>query len=452
MDLSALADGTDEKHARRVADLTLRLGALMLGAGGSAAETTAAMLRLTHTYGLEHAHVDVTYTSIIISTPRGPDEDPLTAMRTVRSAGRDYHRLGLVQALVASLASDPVPVSEAHRRFAAIARLPRRYDDWVLTLSHGGTGLGISLMLGAQAAEIVLATLSTMLSFRLPHVLGRHGMPSFFTQVIGAAIPTALALVIVALGGWEPVAGLGISPSRIVAAGIVVLVAGISTMGAARDLIDGFYVTAGARSFDVMSATLGIVLGVSGTLWVGREVGIPGYISHQNLVGAFVPVQLLGAAVSAASNAVSNQATPRAVGICFGAGAGAWGVKTVAEQGLGIGYGAACGVAAVVVAFVAQLVAGRSAIPDQAIAIPAVVSLVPGSMVYRGLTGLFDAQDLTTLSGAVGELLGAAGVGLGLAFGIALGSWLGRPLRLAWNEGARWFENLAVDRFNPRKN
>lgn len=451
MDLSALGDGPDGKHARQVVDLCLRIGALMLGTGATAAETTATMLRLTHTYGLEHAHVDVTYTSVMISSPRGVDEDPLTAMRTVSDSSRDYARLGRVALLVTSLTNDPVPVSDARRRFEAIARMPKRYRGWVVTLAQGGTGLGISLLLGAGILEMILSMIATATSFRVVGAAGRRGLPSFFAQVLGAAVPTTMALLIVMLRNVEFVANLGLSPSRIVAAGIVVLVAGTSAMNSARDLIDGFYVTAGARTFQVMSATLGIVLGVSGTLWIGQHLDIPGYISTRNLVGGFAPIQIVAAGISAAAMAVSNYAPPRAVQLCFVVGGLAWGLKALAQATLEVGYPTACGVAAIAVGLTAQLIAGRSAIPDHAIAIPSVVAMVPGSMIYRGLNGMFDASSMAAASPAVVELLNAAITGLALAFGIALGSWLGRPLRLAWDEGARWFENKAVDRRNPAR-
>ena len=52
--------------------------------------------------------------------------------------------------------------------------------------------------------------------------------------------------------------------SLVVAAGIVVLLAGMSLVSAAQDAINGFPVTAGARAFELVTLTIGIVVGIAG--------------------------------------------------------------------------------------------------------------------------------------------------------------------------------------------
>jgi uncharacterized membrane protein YjjP (DUF1212 family) len=61
--------------------------------------------------------------------------------------------------------------------------------------------------------------------------------------------------------------------------GIVMLVAGMTIVGAAQDAIDQFYVTASARLLDVILRTAGIVVGIVASLelaWLrgcGRHCG-----------------------------------------------------------------------------------------------------------------------------------------------------------------------------------
>ena len=52
------------------------------------------------------------------------------------------------------------------------------------------------------------------------------------------------------------------------------LLAGLGFIGAFQDALTGFYVTANARILEVMFATVGIIVGVSGGLALGRSLGV----------------------------------------------------------------------------------------------------------------------------------------------------------------------------------
>ena len=99
---------------------------------------------------------------------------------------------------------------------------------------------------------------------------------------VGAAIPTVVATLVV-VGQSRGVTFFGdVSPSLVVASGIVLLLAGLSVVGAAEDALEGYYVTAGARAFEVVVLSLGIAVGVSTVLAVGQRLGYPIAITSQS--------------------------------------------------------------------------------------------------------------------------------------------------------------------------
>ena len=61
------ADGVNQRTARAVIDLAMRVGETLLSTGASASDVVATVLRLTDAYGLRSVHVDVTFTSISVS-------------------------------------------------------------------------------------------------------------------------------------------------------------------------------------------------------------------------------------------------------------------------------------------------------------------------------------------------------------------------------------------------
>src|SRR5699024_957792 len=107
---------------------------------------------------------------------------------------------------------------------------------------------GIAALLGGGWLAAVVAGGTAAGIDRILRFFRSRNLPSLFQQVIGAGFATLVAMALLVasdLGGWSP--GL-ISPSVVVGAGIVVLLAGMSLVGAAGDAINGYPLTAAARS------------------------------------------------------------------------------------------------------------------------------------------------------------------------------------------------------------
>jgi uncharacterized membrane protein YjjB (DUF3815 family) len=102
---------------------------------------------------------------------------------------------------------------------------------------------------------------------------------------------------------------------------------------------------------------------------------------------------------------------------------------------LGGGPAASSACAAAVVGLLAQVVSERLRVPSLAITTAGIVPLLPGLAVYRGLFQLVDPDPMSGLATGLTTLFGAAGVGMGLAIGVSLGTYAGRPLRSSMD---RW--------------
>ncbi len=80
-------------------------------------------------------------------------------------------------------------------------------------------------------------------------------------------------------------------------------------------------------------------------------------------------------------------------------------------------------VAAVTIGAVCFLVAGRFRVPPLVVVVPAIVPLLPGLDIYRGLALLSGGKD------GVLELAAAFATALALAAGVILGQYLARPIK-----------------------
>jgi len=422
--------------ARAVIDLAMRVGETLLSTGASASDVVATVLRLTDAYGLRSVHVDVNFTSIWVSYHRGPDADPMTVMRFVKVRSVDLTRLERLQALVRDIAEEPVEIVMARARFDVLVKAPRPYRRWVVTASLAGLAAAAAALFGGTWLVLVLSFVTTAAGDRVQHWLARRGIAAFFTQAAGGAIPTVVAVALIATISAGVPGFQGISPSLVVASGIVVLLSGLSVVGAAQDAIDGYYVTAGARVFEVLVLTLGIVVGIGVILALAQRAGVPMQLTAQAKLTSDTVVQVLAAMVVSGTFAVSAYAGPRAVVYSTLTGGVGW-LAYLGAIGVGMGPAAASSLAALAAGFLSQLLASRLRVPALALSMAGIVPLMPGLAVYSGLFEIVQSAPGAGLTAGLTTLLGAAGIGMGLAAGVSMGTFLARPLSTELDRGHR---------------
>ncbi|MGI8947846.1 MAG: threonine/serine ThrE exporter family protein [Ornithinimicrobium sp.] len=422
-------DDVSQRHARAVLDLALRAGEALLTTGGSAAEVVATVLRLTSAYGVPSTSVDITYTSISVSIERGLDQDSLAVLRVIKVRSPDYSRLEALQLLVdgitdrARAGQEPIPVDDARERLDDLLRAPHPYRRWVVTLGYALMAAGVVILFGAAPGMWVVAALSATIVDRVQRRLHQIGIAAFFRQALSAAIPTAIAaglFVLTSVGVDVP--GLT-SPSLLVVSGIIVLLAGLSVMGAAEDAIDGYYVTAGARGLEVLMLTLGIALGISAVLALAGRFGVNMFVSSSVNLGGSPLTGTIGATIVALGFALSTYTGVRATGVSALLAALTW-ICFEALGPLGLGTAATVTVAAAVAGALGHLAHRTLHVPELAVTTAAIVSLLPGLSVYRGLSQIL--QGSGQLSGGALELISALGIALGLAAGLSIGAYAAR--------------------------
>lgn len=417
----------DDATVLRVIDLAMRVAEVMLSVGASAKEVVLAALRITQAYGLRNVHVDVTFNSITVSDHRHGGEWPVTIMRVVRSAVPDHAKLQALQALVREV-EDGLDIDQARMRFREIRRRPFRYRPSIVILSQALLAVGVGAMFGASWA-ILLVTLLAALGVAVTQAgLARLQVPLFFSQIAGAFVLTALTVVTALLArlGVEPF--VDVRASIVVSSGIVLMLAGLAVVGAAQDAIDGFSLTAGGRILELTVQTLGVVLGILVGLELARALGVGMEPPSAPLPLGPLPTQFAGAVVVAIAVAVFNGAGMRIVVVSALLGIVAWAGFAVVSAG-GLDQAPASFVGALVASIVGALVAQRLHVPSVAVTTAAILPLVPGAAVFRGLLGLVESGGETeNILFATSSLITAGMVGVALAAGATLGLFIGSPL------------------------
>ena len=421
----------DSRDTYKTLDLALRVGEMLLSSGAGAADVNATMWSVAHACGIRNVDVDVTFTNLTMSHQPSPDEPALVQMRHVRHRDIDYEDLTVVDHLVRDLINGEIDRDEARARLAKVVSSGHRLPRWAVTAGYGVMGAGVAMLLGGNLVVIAIATLAACGIDLLTRAMSRRRLPSFYQQVAGGLLATLLAVGTAAVG-------VDVDPSLVVTTSIVMLLAGIGFMGAIQDALTGFPLTAGARILEAVLSTAGIIAGVSLGLTVGRNMlGVnlgrldPGVGSLAEATTVTV-----GAAICAGAFAFSSYAPLRALlPIAVIAGFASLVFGLVEERGFSQAWAAAA--AAILIGVVAYSVAGRVRVPPLVVVVPAIVPMLPGLSIYRGLSLLADGGN------GILSLMSAVGIAIALASGVFLGEYAAQPLR---REARRLEQRLAGPR------
>lgn len=413
---------TESRETYKILDLALRIGEILLSSGAGAADVTATMLGITQHYGLRNADVDVTFTLLRMGYQDDPEEMPVLMNRNISQRDIDYDDLTRTHDLVMDVLGDRVTVTEARARVARVNSTGHYLPRWAVVLGSGVVGGGIALVLGGGVVVTVVAAVAGLLVTMLMRTLNRHGWPMFYQQIAGGMLATMLALGTAAL---DQELDLSVDTSLVITASIVLLLSGIGFMGAIQDALSGFYITAGARILEAMLATAGLIAGVSAGMALAPTFGV-------NLIGvrpggvtalASPPLVLVGAIVAACAFAFTCYAPLRALpAIGMSTLLGHLVYLAMQDPQASMPWAAAC--AAVTIGLVSNAIAGRVGVPPLVVVVPALVPMLPGLLIFRGLSYMSDGQTQGVL-----QLSAAAATTIALSAGVIMGEFIAQPLK-----------------------
>jgi uncharacterized membrane protein YjjP (DUF1212 family) len=402
----------DPAYTRSVLDLTMRLAEVIFAAGAGAEDATAAMQAIARAYGLRGTEADITHTLITLTYENPATHESVSRSRNVKYRTLDYSKLTATSELIAELIETPTDVADARKRLATIVSSKPQVPLLVRRVGWSLVGAGAAVLIGGGPTVVVAAFIATFFIDLITTVMANRKVPLFYQTVVGGAIGPLVAAVVQVV---DPSA----SPSIVVVATIIMLLAGVTTFGAVHDTLSGFYVTGTARMMEAVLITAGLVTGVAGSgLLLGRlglDLAMSATIAPTL---ADLPVLLAAAVVIVGGFALAAQVPWRALWVVCLLGALA---ESLYLAGIGAELGPvwASGASAFVVGLAASVAARIVRTPPLVIVVSALVPLVPGLALFSGLLNLSEGS----IDGVLG-LLTAAAIAGALAAAAILAQYL----------------------------
>lgn len=422
-----------QKEARRTLNFALRLAETMFHYGADALEVENAIVAVCATYGVENLEVDITNQAVTINyVPETPATATMTredifndnnmtshtVMRVVRSWTDNYAGLADSHRLVTEIIEGEMSRAEASARLEAINSRPKTFPNWVVTAAMIAAAFTLTLGIGGGVAGAGISALSGLIVSRIGIWMGRRRYPEFFTMTVSGFVLTGLAMIFAQTD-------LEISPPRMIAAGLIMLMPTTRFMSTMHDAISGFPVTAAGRLVSTGMAFAGIVAGIYAGIVVAGLFGLTALDPSQS---AFEPpgvlMNIVFMSVAAVFIAITLQASTRfLLPVLLSAFGGLLLYHAAGYIGLDVRLQAVFG--AVTAGTIAAAAAGRMRIPSLVIAVPAMTFLLPGLSIFRGMYAVF-IQEQTTGDGVV-ALFTAMSTLVTMAAGLVLGQYLMRP-------------------------
>lgn len=426
----------DDTLVLRVLDLALRIGEVQLATGAGAAVAHDTMLAVAGAYGLPTCDVDIAFSTITMCCHRGVEAGPVTTMRNVRYRTQDYTRLATVDSLIKDIVDVDVPITsaEAFERLSGAVDAAHPYPRYVAGLARSAFASAVAVLLGGGPGVAFVTFVLTAVIWGIARWLGRRNVPLFFQQVFGAVVVTTTAIALAYSGALLD------SPAFVVAAGIIVLLTGLSLVGLVQDAITGFPLTAAGRAVEVVLSTAGLLVGVVVSIKVAAVVGGPSALSYALVVPNDVTPQpdaksLAAAAAAGLFFALSAYAPWPSLPVASLGGAAAWAIYAVGFDH-GLGQVVASAIAASALGLIAMVLPQRIGVPPLVLVVAGIAPLLPGLSFYTGFSQLAtDGTGATGTGSTVGTgsvtILLALTISLGLAAGVSFGEQVGWPFAKA---------------------
>lgn len=409
-------------------NLVLDLGESLFRYGAGALEVETSILAVTSAFGMKNTDVDITNQSIILNWSP-PGKVPYSRVRVVRSWSANFRALSEVHTLVTDIAFGRITRAEADETLQDILRDPKPYPRWVVATA-GALFAGLfASYTGAPLLDASLGFLATLLVLAVTRQLTIWRVPEIFTLAVGGFLATAVALCALTLGA-------PITTSMVVAGGLMILLPSVRIVSAIQDAINAFPITAAGRLVSSLVAFSGLTAGIMvGVVLTGRA-GAPELDVTREIMRIYHPGVLTALVFLTAITAAIVQQAPYRLLLPTGAVAalGFGGVAVGELMGFGGWFTPILG--ATVVGALARVVALRLRAPQLVVAVPAMMFMLPGLIVFRGMYQIAISQSSVNRTAGLYEIFDALIIIMAIAAGIVLGDVLMRPLtkRLQSNE------------------
>ena len=243
-------------------DLGTELGYKLVLSGAEIYRVEESVLRLLTAYGLQPQVFALPSCLIVsVNTPSG---HPITQMRRVPPHGTDIELLERCNELCRRLCREVPPLPEAAEQVRKLGQDHRAYPTRILLLGYAAAAAFFTAFYGGTLLDTLCGGLCGLaVGLWMLWAIPRLRFNNLFQTLIGAAIASLLALILVHMG-------IGGQLEAITIGTLMVLVPGMALTNAMREIMAGDIFSGLSRTAESILTATAIALGVMVSLAIGN--------------------------------------------------------------------------------------------------------------------------------------------------------------------------------------
>lgn len=242
-----------ENYDKKVLDLAMEAGRILLDAGAEIFRVEETMKRIAQAYGIEKFNSFVLSTGIFI-TAENEEGEIYASVKHIPIQSAKLHRIAAVNQLSREITEGKYTLEEAVERLEQIKTMPGKKTITKMIAAGVGSG-GFCYLLGGHFTDMLAAFLSGFLLYTVLVERREKTTSKIVVNLIGGFSASLFSVLFYKLG-------LGHAPGTILVGSIMPLVPGVSLVNAIRDFVEGNYIGGGVRFLDALMVALGVSLGV----------------------------------------------------------------------------------------------------------------------------------------------------------------------------------------------
>lgn len=254
----SLSETVSLPETDRMLCLALDIGEHMLRCGGEIHRIEDTLERICRAYGAAHVEI-FTITSLVMAAVRMPDGSYSSQIRRVYSSSKDLYRLEQFNAISRRICTEKLPLDEVERLITH-AKRARPYSSLWVTIGSIIAAGAFALFFGGSWRDGLAAALVGLVLALLDRIE--------FRAINQMAKTVLLSFVLGILSFLTVKIGLGQNTGFVTIGAIMLLIPGVDTGNALRDLLCGNLLSGTLRIVQAMLLAVMIAFGYAASVLV----------------------------------------------------------------------------------------------------------------------------------------------------------------------------------------
>lgn len=398
-----------EQVLRRKLDLLVRTGCLLMESMADTSRIMRNMHRVEAFLGLPEKNVHIYVNFNILMVNLSDEEHSFSKFQQVEKHSVNLEAISAVSKLSWRAIEEDYSLEQYEQELEAIASRPRNYTDWQVAVGAGFACGGFCIQFGCDWPSFFYASFAAILAFRFRMYLNSIGSNGYMNIGVSAFLATILAWFFGLLSVNPTFASVlpsfmhSDTPWHPLLACALFIVPGVPLINFVCDMICGHIEVGLIRALNILLMIVAMSFGISVAIFF---CGIDNFVKDLSLTPHHsYMVFAIAAAISAMGFSMIFNTPRRLLWVVAIGGIIAVCTRNFVNLGpsndnVGLDMGIRVGsfVGSVLISIIATRAMHWFHTPHQCLAIPSVIPMIPGVLMYRALFAFIEMR------GVVGEV------------------------------------------------